>query len=64
MSARTSNGTTIPVDCLAPKAKAMIVTFKTAIPLIPAFDNPMIKVAIEARIQAVGVISEVIDSST
>ena len=64
MSARTNNGTTMPVDCLAPNANAIIVTFKTAIPLIPAFDKPIINVAIEASIQAVGVISVVIDRST
>ena len=54
----------MPVDCLAPNAKAIMVTFKTAIPLMPALDNPMIKVAIDAKIQAVGVISVVIDRST
>ena len=64
ISPTTNKGTTMPVDSFALKAKAIKVTFTTAIPLIPALDNPITMAAVKARTQAVVVISEASNSVT
>lgn len=48
-SANTSNGTSIPVDALEPKARANKDTITIPKPLRPALDTPTIMDAISAR---------------
>ena len=64
MSPTIKRGTIIPVDSLAPKAKAISVTMIMAMPLIPALETPITKAAVKARIQEKVDISDCIDNST
>ena len=54
----------MPVDSLAPKAKAIKVTCIMAIPLIPDLEIPKTKEAVRAMTHAVEVISTNIDCNT
>ena len=63
-SAKTSRGTTSPVDSLAPNARAMKVTLITAMPFIPALERPITNAAALASIHDVREISIVVNMST
>jgi len=48
-----SKGSTIPVEDLLPKTKAIRVTLNISMPFNPAFPNPIIKAAKKIKIQLV-----------
>lgn len=59
ISPTINNGTTRPVDALASNAKAIKVTLRIVMPLIPAFESPTIKAAVIANAHAVIEMSKV-----
>lgn len=60
ISPTINSGTTIPVDALALKARAIKVTLTMAIPFMPAFESPITNAAVKARAHAVIEMSNVV----